>query len=34
VRSALDMRKYIAANIAAIGYIDETLVDDSVRVLE
>jgi ABC-type phosphate transport system substrate-binding protein len=28
-----DMKKYIAANTDAIGYIDSKLVDDSVRVL-
>jgi ABC-type phosphate transport system substrate-binding protein len=28
-----DMRQYIAANVAAIGYIDEKMVDDTVRVL-
>jgi ABC-type phosphate transport system substrate-binding protein len=33
VRNDLDMKKYIAANVAAIGYIEETMVDASVRVL-
>ena len=33
VQNGSDMKKYIAANIDAIGYIDSTLVDDSVRVL-
>jgi ABC-type phosphate transport system substrate-binding protein len=29
----LDMKKYVAANVAAIGYIEESMVDASVRVL-
>ena len=28
-----DMKKYVAANVDAIGYIDSKMVDDSVRVL-
>lgn len=28
-----DVKKYLAANVAAIGYIDEKLLDDTVRVL-
>jgi ABC-type phosphate transport system substrate-binding protein len=33
VPNDVDMRKYIAANADAIGYIDEKMVDDTVRVL-
>jgi hypothetical protein len=33
VPTDLDMKKYIAANVAAIGYIEESMVDASVRVL-
>jgi ABC-type phosphate transport system substrate-binding protein len=33
VPNSRDMKKYIAANTDAIGYIDSKLVDDSVRVL-
>jgi ABC-type phosphate transport system substrate-binding protein len=33
VQNGRDMKKYIAANIDAIGYIDSTMVDDSVRAL-
>jgi ABC-type phosphate transport system substrate-binding protein len=33
VPNDLDMKKYVAANVAAIGYIDEKMVDDTVRVL-
>lgn len=33
VPNDLDVKKYLAANIAAIGYIDEKLLDDTVRVL-
>jgi ABC-type phosphate transport system substrate-binding protein len=33
VQNDRDMKKYVAANIDAIGYIDSTMVDDSVRVL-
>jgi hypothetical protein len=33
VPTDLDMKKYIATNVAAIGYIDESMVDASVRVL-
>lgn len=33
VQNGSDMKKYVAANIDAIGYIDSSLVDDSVRVL-
>ena len=33
VPSDADMKKYIAANVAAIGYIEESMVDASVRVL-
>ena len=33
VQNDSDMKKYVAANIDAIGYIDSTMVDNSVRVL-
>jgi ABC-type phosphate transport system substrate-binding protein len=33
VHSSADMKKRIAADPAAIGYIEESLVDDSVRVV-
>jgi ABC-type phosphate transport system substrate-binding protein len=33
VMTDIDMKKYISANVAAIGYIDESMVDASVRVL-
>jgi hypothetical protein len=33
VHSSTDMKKRIAADPAAIGYIEESLVDDSVRVV-
>jgi ABC-type phosphate transport system substrate-binding protein len=33
VQNGSDMKKYVAANIDAIGYIDSTMVDNSVRVL-
>jgi ABC-type phosphate transport system substrate-binding protein len=33
VQSDLDMRQFIAANSTAIGYIDEKMVDDSIRVV-
>jgi ABC-type phosphate transport system substrate-binding protein len=33
VRNDLDMKKYVAENIDAIGYIDSMMVDDSVRVV-
>jgi ABC-type phosphate transport system substrate-binding protein len=33
VRSSTDMKKRIAEDPAAIGYIDESFVDDSVRVV-
>jgi ABC-type phosphate transport system substrate-binding protein len=33
VQDGSDMKKYIAAHSDAIGYIDSSMVDDSVRVL-
>jgi ABC-type phosphate transport system substrate-binding protein len=33
VQNGSDMKNYVAANIDAIGYIDSTMVDNSVRVL-
>jgi ABC-type phosphate transport system substrate-binding protein len=33
VQNDSDMKKYVAANIDAIGYIDSTMVDNSARVL-
>jgi ABC-type phosphate transport system substrate-binding protein len=33
VQNGSDMKKYVAANIDAIGYIDSTMVDNSARVL-
>ena len=33
VSNGIEMKKYIAANPATIGYLDSKLVDDSVRVL-
>jgi ABC-type phosphate transport system substrate-binding protein len=33
VPNDLDMKKYVAANVAAIGYIDEKMVDNTLRVL-
>lgn len=33
VQNGSDMKTYVAANIDAIGYIDSTMVDNSVRVL-
>jgi ABC-type phosphate transport system substrate-binding protein len=33
VPTARDMKKFIAENIDAIGYMDSAMVDDSVRVL-
>ena len=34
VPNDLEVKKYLAANIAAIGYIDEKLLDDTVRRLQ
>jgi ABC-type phosphate transport system substrate-binding protein len=33
VASDLDVKKFVAANVGAIGYIDAALLDDSVRAL-
>ena len=33
VHDDFDMKKYIAANVGTIGYIEESMVDASVRVL-
>jgi ABC-type phosphate transport system substrate-binding protein len=33
VKNGREMKKYVAENTDAVGYIDSTLVDDSVRVL-
>jgi len=33
VASDLDVKKFLAANIGAIGYIDAALLDDTVRAL-
>jgi hypothetical protein len=33
VQNSGAMRRYVAANMDAIGYIDSMMVDDSVRVL-
>jgi ABC-type phosphate transport system substrate-binding protein len=33
VQNGSDMKTYVAANIDAIGYMDSTMVDNSVRVL-
>jgi ABC-type phosphate transport system substrate-binding protein len=33
VASELDVKKFVAANVGAIGYIDAALLDDSVRAL-
>jgi ABC-type phosphate transport system substrate-binding protein len=33
VTNDFDVKKYVAANLDAIGYIEEKMVDDSVRVL-
>jgi hypothetical protein len=33
VRSSAELKKRIAQDPAAIGYIDESLLDDSVRVV-
>jgi ABC-type phosphate transport system substrate-binding protein len=33
VQNGSDMKQYVASNIDAIGYIDSTMLDDSVRVL-
>jgi ABC-type phosphate transport system substrate-binding protein len=34
VSSDIDMKKLIAANLTAIGYIDASMLDDTVRALE
>ena len=33
VASDLDVKKFVAANVGAIGYIDTALLDDTVRAL-
>jgi ABC-type phosphate transport system substrate-binding protein len=33
VASDLDVKKFVAANVGAIGYIDAALLDDSIRAL-
>ena len=33
VPSVLDLKKFIAANIDAIGYLDSRMLDDSIRAL-
>jgi hypothetical protein len=33
VRTDLEVKKFIVANVDAIGYIDAALLDDSVRAL-
>jgi len=33
VPSVFDLKKFIAANIDAIGYLDSRMLDDSIRAL-
>jgi hypothetical protein len=33
VRNSAEMKKRVAANLAAIGYIEKSLVDDTVRIV-